>query len=83
MRIIKEFTLRTEYDTPEEMIKEIELLKFVVGLMFRFYNKPTKMELIGTLERLGGDFKGMADYLRQFDEQKDAAETVFNHQRNY
>jgi len=78
MRIIKEFTLRTQYNTPEEMIKEIELLKLVVGLMFRFYNKAAKMDLIGTLERLGGDFREMADYLRNFDEQKDAAETVFN-----
>ena len=78
MRIIESFTLRTDYGTPEEMVKQIELLKFTIGMMFRYYNKAAQMDLIGAIERVGGECNEIAEFLRQFTEQKDAAETTFS-----
>jgi len=70
------------YKTPEELSRQIELIKMTIGLFFRPLNLASQMELIGALEKMGGDYKEMADYLRLFKQEKDATETVLGSNPN-
>ncbi|NIG13007.1 hypothetical protein F3J37_01195 [Pantoea sp. Al-1710] len=81
-RIITDFKLKTEYQSMEEVTRQLELVKFTLGLFFAPLPLPYQMEMIGTFERLGGDFKEMADYLRQFKQEKDAPEVVLGQKPN-
>jgi len=78
LRSLDNFKLHKDYETTEELTRQIELNKFMIGLFFRPLSLPYQMELIGTLEKLGGDFHEMADYLRQFKQEKDAPEVVLS-----
>ncbi|PIF22193.1 hypothetical protein [Candidatus Pantoea floridensis] len=75
-RLLDDFKLVKDYETTEEITKNIELNKFMLGLIFSSLSLPYQMKYIGVLEELGGDFKEMAEYLRKFKQEKDATETV-------
>jgi len=75
-RLLDDFKLVKDYETTEEITKNIELNKFMLGLIFSSLSLPYQMKYIGVLEELGGDFKEMAEYLRKFQQEKDATETV-------
>ena len=80
-RIINEFELKKDYENIEEIIRQLELVKFAFGYFFRMMSKPMQMEMFGTLEMLGGDFLEFSAYLRQFMNEKDAPEVVMNSNR--
>lgn len=80
-RIINEFELKKDYENIEEIIRQLELVKFAFGYFFRMMSKPMQMELFGTLEMLGGDFLEFSAYLQQFMNEKDAPEVVMNSNR--
>ncbi|PPC63910.1 hypothetical protein C1Y41_04500 [Pantoea sp. ICBG 1758] len=82
-RIIENFTLHKDYQTTEELTRQLELVKFTLGLFFRPLPLAHQMELIGLMEKLGGDFKEMGDYLRQFKQEKDAPEVVLTAKSRY
>ena len=77
-KVINSFELKKDYENIEEIVKQIELVKFAFGYFFRMMSKPTQMELIGTLEMFGGDFLDFSEYLRQFLNERDASEVVMN-----
>lgn len=81
-KVIDKFDLKKDYENIEEVAKQIELVKFAFGYFFRMMSKPTQMELIGTLEMLGGDFLEFSAYLKQFLNEKDAPEVVLNSKPN-
>ena len=80
-RIINDFELKKDYENIEDIIKQLELVKFAFGYFFRMMNKPMQAELFGTLEMLGGDFLEFSAYLHQFMNEKDAPEVVMNSNR--
>jgi len=82
IRLLDNFQLHKNYETTEELTRQIELSKFMIGLFFRPLSLNYQMEIIGTLEQLGGDFHEMADYLRRFKQEKDAPEVVLSSKKN-